>query len=75
MMQRLPSAPACRRIAGVDTFSFVIAGLDPAIHCAEARDVNVETEPGRSVDARVKPGHDERVGINIPAIPFRAIAP
>ena len=44
---------------------FVIAGLDPAIHCAAARDVVVEAEPDRSVDARVKPGHDERVGVAI----------
>jgi hypothetical protein len=45
---------------------FVIAGLDPAIHSAEARseecnarsDRMIDAEPGRPVDRRVKPGDD-----------------
>jgi hypothetical protein len=54
-------------------YSFVIAGLDPAIHCADARNdflqrpvapaLNVDAEPGRSVDCRVKPGNDDSFGV------------
>jgi hypothetical protein len=52
---------------------FVIAGLELAIHAAAGRGEQsivpqfrrritpVEAEPGRAVDARVKPGHDELI--------------
>jgi len=55
-------------MSGLDVpfLSFVIAGLDPAIHLAAASKVGcraepfqyVDTEPGRPVDCRVKPGND-----------------
>jgi len=43
----------CHWLSGSDTLSFVMAGLDPAIH--------VFVDAGKKdVDARVKRGHDER---------------
>ena len=42
------------RIESNRIFLFVMAGLDPAIHGLHARCVE------KDVDARVKPGHDER---------------
>ncbi|MEX0809856.1 MAG: hypothetical protein WD044_14110 [Dongiaceae bacterium] len=37
---------------------FVMPGLDPGIHRADAPDMVGQAESGRSVDRRVKPGDD-----------------
>ena len=42
-------------------FKSVMPGLGPGIHRAEASNFSTESEPGRSVDRRAKPGDDDFV--------------
>jgi predicted small lipoprotein YifL len=46
-----------------------IAGLDPAIHATH----HPTTSPGRAVDARVKPGHDNQKLFAIACRPSRTV--
>jgi hypothetical protein len=69
----------CRRSASFSFFfSFVIAGLDPAIHAAKRLEQNLDrlTSLHISMDHRVKPGGDEEKGcLTIWAGNSRADAP